>query len=362
MARTGGYRGAIVVRWHSASRIAAALIERCGARLTVWRRRWSGCLAGRLKGKILTSRRRVVHHATMKSEQHFRVTYDGPALEAHTMDVRELAPALLAMADLLKAANAELHGSAAEVSIAVRASFKEGSFGIDMLFSQDILTQIVELFSGKEASATANSIQILQGLGLVLGGSGVIRFLRWLRGRRIERIEQRSNTAFVYASNESIEVDLVTLRLLKNRRVRMELRNVLRPLEVDGIDSFSTSTSAGVAEVVTKNELPFFFPPMDDDLPLSDSTSSGLLLKVESAVFKDGNKWRFTDGSRSFYASIEDSEFMARVESGDERFGKADVLLVDLRQIQYAIDGELKSEYRIVRVIEHRLPLQKPLI
>ena len=300
----------------------------------------------------------------MKSEQHFRVTYDGPALEAHTMDVRELAPALLAMADLLKAANAELHGDTAEIRVAVQASVKEGSVGIDMLFSQDVLTQLAELFSGKEASASANAIQILSGLGLLgscLGG-GLISFLRWQKGRKIERIEQRSNKAFIYTSDESIEVDLVTLRLLKNRRVRMELRNVLRPLDVEGIDSFSTSTSAGLAEIITKNELSFFLPPADGEEALSDSTSSGLLLKVESAVFKDGNKWRFTDGSRSFYASIEDAAFMARVESGEERFGKADVLLVDLRQIQYSVDGELKSDYRIVRVIEHRAPLQKPLI
>lgn len=264
------------------------------------------------------------------------------------MDVRELAPALLAMADLLKAANAELHGDTADVRIAVRASFKEGSFGIALLFS------------GKEASATANAIQILSGLGLL--GGGLIGFLRWQRGRQIERIEQRSNKAFVYLADESLEIDLVTLRLLKNRCVRRELRNVLRPLDSDGIDSFSTSNRAGLAEIITRSELPYFLPPADGELPLSDSTASGLLLKVESAVFKDGNKWRFTDGSRSFYAAIEDAEFLARVDSGEERFGKADVLLVDLRQLQYAIDGELKSDYRIVRVIEHRLPLQKPLI
>jgi len=39
----------------------------------------------------------------MSSAKHFRITYDGPALASHEMDVRELAPALLAMSDLLKA-------------------------------------------------------------------------------------------------------------------------------------------------------------------------------------------------------------------------------------------------------------------
>lgn len=296
----------------------------------------------------------------MKSEQNFRVTYDGPALQAHTMDVRELAPAILAMADLIKAANEELHGDKAEVRIAVKAGFREGSFGIDMVFFQDVLTQITELFSGKEASASANAIQILSGLGLF--GGGLIGFLRWLKNRKIERIDQRDNKATIYTADESIEVDLVTMRLLKNRRVRLELKNVLRPLESDGIDSFCTSSSANTGELICKDELPLFQPPADSELPLSDSTASGILLKIESAVFKDGNKWRFTDGSRSFYATIEDSDFMSRIESGEERFGKADVLLVDLRQIQFAIDGELKSEYRITHVLEHRAPLQKPLI
>lgn len=296
----------------------------------------------------------------MKSEQHFRVTYDGPALRAHTMDVRELVPAMIAMAGLLRAASAELHGDAAEVKVSVRAGFKEGSFGIDMVFFQDILTQLAELFSGKEASASANAIQILSGIGLF--GGGLISLLRWLRGRKIERIDQRDNRAFIFTANESIEVDLVTLRLLRNRRVRLELRNVLRPLEADGVDSFLASTAAGAGELITREELPLFAPPADGDVPLSDATMTGVMLKIESAVFKDGNKWRFTDGSRSFFAAIEDSDFLARVDSGEERFGKADILVVELRQIQFAVDGELKSEYRILRVIEHRAPLQRPLV
>lgn len=296
----------------------------------------------------------------MKSEINFRVTYDGPALQAHTMDVRDLAPALLALADLIKAANEELYGDKAEVRVAVRAGFKEGSFGIDMVFFQDILTQLTELFSGKEASASANAIQILSGIGIF--GGGVIALLRWLRGRKIERIEQRQETVVIWTADESAEIDLTTLRLLKNRRVRMELRNVLRPLEVDGIDSVAMTHGAEIGPIIAAAEADYFQPPADADEPLSDSIQRGVLLQIESAVFKEGNKWRFTDGARAFHAAIEDPDFLARIESGEERFGKADMLAVDLRQLQYAINGELKSEWRIVRVIEHRAPLQRPLL
>lgn len=296
----------------------------------------------------------------MKSETHFRVTYDGPALQAHTMDVRELAPAMIAMADLLKAANAELYGDKADVRVAVRAGFKEGSFGIDMVFFQDMMTQLSDFFSGKEASATSNAIQIMSGIGIT--GGGVIALLRWLRGRKIERIEQRQDIAAIWTADEGIEVDLATLRLFKSRRVRLELRNVMRPMESDGIDSLFLTQGKSITQTILRNEIDCFTPPSDDDIPLSDTTASGVMLKIESVVFKDGNKWRFTDGTRSFFAAIEDDAFISRIDSGEERFGKADILVVDLRQLQFAIDGELKSEYRILRVHEHRAPLQRPLI
>jgi hypothetical protein len=41
----------------------------------------------------------------MNNHERFHVVYDGPALVEHRMDVRDLAPALVAIADLFSAAN-----------------------------------------------------------------------------------------------------------------------------------------------------------------------------------------------------------------------------------------------------------------
>lgn len=43
----------------------------------------------------------------------FQLRYDGPALSEHGMDVGDLAPALLALGDLIKRANATVNGDAA---------------------------------------------------------------------------------------------------------------------------------------------------------------------------------------------------------------------------------------------------------
>lgn len=67
------------------------------------------------------------------NDMKFRIVYDGPALETHEMNVRDLAPALLSLSDALEEAGKTLYGNKTVVSVKVNASFKAGSFGIDRL-------------------------------------------------------------------------------------------------------------------------------------------------------------------------------------------------------------------------------------
>ena len=75
---------------------------------------------------------------------------------------------------------------------------------------------------------------------------------------------------------------------------------------------------------------------------------------AESAVFKEGNMWRFWDGQNSFQAPIDDKEFLSRVDSGVERFGKGDILIVDLEIKQAKLPTSLRTVRRIVKVHEHK--------
>jgi hypothetical protein len=106
----------------------------------------------------------------MSNHERFHVVYDGPALTEHRMDVRDLAPALVAFADLFTAANKEINGDAAEVRVQVNASFKAGSFGIDLVASQHLLSQIKDIFAGNGATAISNGWTILQIVGFTGGG------------------------------------------------------------------------------------------------------------------------------------------------------------------------------------------------
>lgn len=303
----------------------------------------------------------------MSTSIHFSIKYDGPALASHQMDVRELAPALMALSSLLEEANREIYPDGDEVRVQVKGSFKGGSFGVDLIALQSIKDQIVSLLTGPEASAVSNLFGILGGVGLVSGAyAGLIQLIKWLNGRKPTSVTQMGDHLIVEATlferTESIEVSLVAGKLYKSRVVRQSLAKVLKPLEREGIDIFAAGRDGQSETVIEKDDLTAFTDAAQEADVASDNTMSRVLVQVESAVFKDGNKWRISDGAATFHAAMDDTDFTDRIDAGLERFGKGDVLVVDLRRVQLITDNGLKSEWSIVKVHEHREPLQTTLL
>lgn len=281
------------------------------------------------------------------------------------MDVRELAPALIALSDLLDASNKAIFPDAAEVRVNVRGNFKGGSFGIDLMAVQSVGRQIIDLLAGTEATATANLLALLTGIG-ILGNGGLIGVIKFLAGRKPSRIRTENNKTtfevFETETIESYEVDLITGKLYQTRIVRQSLAAVLKPLEREGVDVFSTGKDGITQNVVTDAELPWFIASASESDVVSDTVSHGVVLQIQSAVFKEGNKWRFSDGSNTFYAAITDPVFLGNINQGQARFGKDDILVVDLRRIQLMTDNGLKTEYSVEKVLTHKARPQQTLL
>lgn len=303
----------------------------------------------------------------MTCSVHFSIKYDGPALENHQMDIRELAPALIALSNMLEEANKVAFPNSGNVKVNVQGNFKGGSFGVDLIAIQNIADQIISLLSTPSASAFSNLKSILEAIGLIGGtGGGLIGLIKWLRGRKPSSIQTSGDSViFEVVENsvsETFEIDLVAGKLYQSRVVRKALANVVKPLERDGIDLFASGKDGHTSEVIYKEDAKWFEVAESDADIVSDTIAEHVLLQIESAVFKEENKWRFSDGASSFFAEISDLNFVERINSGVERFGKGDVLVSDLRRVQSITDHGLKMEYLIARVHEHRAPLQQKLI
>ncbi len=113
--------------------------------------------------------------------RHVRTTirYDGPALAGHEMDVQDLAPALLALADIIQIANRKFNGNQADIKVLVNADVEQRCFMIDISLVQSLLDQAKGIL-GSDGVATAKDIAEWVG---ILGSSGVglFQLLKFLR-------------------------------------------------------------------------------------------------------------------------------------------------------------------------------------
>lgn len=286
----------------------------------------------------------------------FRITYDGPALETSEMDVRELAPALLAIGDLLDAATTALYGDQIKPQVNVKGSFKTGSFGIDFNLATSLLSRVRDIFAGDNATAIANSLAILGALGFlgkVTLKPGLFAVLKWIKGRKIDRVETTEDSAIIFVEGDQLTIELSVLVLLRDVSVRNATSKVLEPLSRDGIDTFAAGTDSEIVETVTASEISWFNAPVPVDELLLDDVRK-MAFSIVSLAFKEDNKWRLYDGAATIHATITDVEFLSKVDRNQIAFAKGDVLVCDVRVMQWQTTSGAKTEYEVVKVVEHR--------
>lgn len=291
------------------------------------------------------------------SEARIQIAYDGDALKDGEMDVRQLAPALLAIGDLLESANKALNDDSATVSVRVRSDFKQGSFEIDFVVVQSLAEQVKLWLTGGLVAVSAVEISTL--LGFLESASNVIginliQLIRWLRGRRVDRVEQGNGNTVIIVANDgaTVEVQKNVWILSQDRTVRTNLEAALRPLEDPGIDVFEVRHNGRTIERIQKDEYDTFRVPEDDEEQLVRLKQT-MILELVSPVFREDRKWEFTDGDAKITATIDDPLFLADVEEGRTAFAKGDRLIVDLEKTQSRKGAKLVTENRIVRVRKH---------
>lgn len=293
------------------------------------------------------------------SHASFQVVFDGPALVGSTIDVRDLSPALLALGDVIEQANATLNTGSVSVALKVHASFKSGCFGIDFSVVQSLLDQALGLF---RETRIADAKELMELLGFVVvtpvsAVAGLLQFIKWLRGRRISEVVLVDNgrVRVIVEGGDAIETERATIELFRNYRLRLALQKAIaEPLERDGFETVAIGADPAAGFVVVeKHERAWFVAPAPDEETLDESIER-VTLQIVSVTFRDDNKWRFSDGTNNFYATVSDNDFLNRVRLAEESFTSGDILSVNLRRRQWLSGDVMKSEYEVVEVLEHR--------
>lgn len=300
----------------------------------------------------------------------FKMGFDGPAVETNEIGVKELAPALLSLADAIEEANRLINGNRARIAVNIKAT-REGSFLVDLVANQDILAQAVGLFDSHGINAIVNAKELLGLLGLGGGGGylGVTHFIKWLRGRKLRNVKVLKDGSTTITTEDGDEVIISkhwVIELFRSIKIRKDIEATIRkPLLTGGIEKVYFRTDEGES-TVNKNEADWFSAPEGEDTKLGTNEYKATLQFVD-INFTEGGKWRFTDGDSTFFAEMLDQDFLLRVNSNIEVFAKGDLLTVQMRTHQFLNQsGRLVSQHEIIRVLEHKsaaiqaeIPLEK---
>ncbi len=270
------------------------------------------------------------------------------------MDVRQLAPSLLALGEYYQAIQREIAPDAPQVALKMRAT-SHGSFEVHLELGQSLWEQVRDLFTSDDAQTVANIVTI---------GGSVIALLKYAASKAHKIFRKDDGSVEIEIDDSTIvTIPAEAVEASQSVDVRHSIRDVVEPLRHEGIEQIRlTSETAADEVIITAADLPAFeVPPLDDQIVLDELQER--VLSIQNIAFKDGNKWKFSDGSGNvFTAAVRDEAFLAEIERNEVRFAKHDALRVMLHVRQANTADGLKSEYEVESVIEHiRAARQLPL-
>lgn len=286
----------------------------------------------------------------------FSVSYGGSALSDHEMNVRDLAPALLALGELIEDANKILNNDKTKVVVNIKAT-EPGSVIVALSAHQDLISQAIGLFSSDGVNSVLNLLDILKILGLSVGGGGlgVIGIIKWIKNRKITNVTklEMGDYRLELEGGEAKIVKKTEIELFKAISIRKSIETIIHtPLQKDGVDNVTFEVE-GNKEIIKKEEAESFLTPTVEQELLGEADVEQNL-QIVNICFQEGGKWRFSDGNANFFADILDKDFLQIVQKNEVAFAKDDVLRVKMHRKQYITPSGIKTDYTITKIMDHR--------
>lgn len=292
----------------------------------------------------------------------FEIAFEGGPFEDGEIDVRDLAPTLLSFGNVVQAANKALNGDRADARLKVAAT-EQGSFVAALTMDVGWLADMLDAVSAhpQRVVAADQLMDLLIKAGTIAGGGafGLFAAIKVLKGKRPDKVEsQADGTTEITINQTTFVVDDRTVALLQDLPTREAVEDLgAKAARIDGLDSLRIGADSEDAESVrlARADLPSLKMPPEPDEPDTEVTHRDAWLKIVSVHFRDGYKWRFSDGGeRPFTAEMEDAEFQNKVQEGHVALNANDAIRCRLREEQSLSASCLVKIVYVEKVLEHR--------
>ena len=289
------------------------------------------------------------------SKAKVQIRYDGSALSEHSIDIDDLAPALLAIGELCKLANRKFNGNNVTVKALVNVNLNQNCFEFGLELVQSLVSQ-VQSFVGNEDVATAK--EILEWIGIISGGTatvvvGLIKLYKYVKGRKIQstQIVTKDGKNVVQIDfeddNESIYVDSQTFSLYQDANSLKNVKKLVAPLSKDGYEKIEFESDDGQKEEITRNEADHILS-LEFQSQHLEPQCLRTWLKVHSPVYKsDAQTWKFEFLDKIATVDISETDIAVKAIERGAAF------IDDLYEVKLEItqtltsDGKIRNHYKI---------------
>jgi len=304
-------------------------------------------------------------------KKHLNLIYriEGEKIE-QGIDVYELAPALLALADLINQGHKSINQDHSDLGINIKP-FEKGSFLVDIaLFAKDNLQHLMDFTNSQEATKIKQTLELIGLISKEVGipAGGLIGLLLWLKGKpkKVEPIE-KNKYKITSKEGSTIIVEGDVYNLYNNENVLSNAGKAYgKLLNQEGVST---------VESYLKDQ-PSRNVKIDKNDYEAIENSAGLVNKDEEHKDEEANQnivimylqpkrgsyegapthWSFYVGSdkkESITATIKDQGFLDRINSGQLRPHHTDLLKVQIKTTQIIKGNEIKTKREILKILEH---------
>lgn len=304
----------------------------------------------------------------MKSEV-IRLRYDGPDLADHKMDVSLLAPALMALGDLVRQANSELNHGEAEAKVLINADLDANCITINLDVIVGWLGQFAALV---QHSNVRTAKELLEWLGIlgVPTGLGLLAYLKSKGGKdvesRTEIKDSNGNTTvqikFV-GDNNRVEISPEVEKLASNPKVVAATKGIVKPVRSsEGITCATFSDESGAEVKIDKEYADQLWSVASSPMPPDEEDISQIVghIVVHSPVLdENADKWKFKYNDRVEKIDISDSTIAETImRRGKVVVGDTFKVRMDVWEVPQG--RGYRNEYKVVEVLEFKPGAEQP--
>ncbi len=291
----------------------------------------------------------------------FSIAFEGKPFDDGEIDIRDLAPALLALGEIVQSANKALNGDRADARLKVKAT-RESCFEAVLALDVSWLTDMLDVVASHPDRMTAAKelIELVFKAGGGAGAAtiGVVQALKFIRGKKPEKIDETASGVSITVNNTTIQMEPKAFQLLQDKTTRENIEKFgNKTLGIEGLDSIRIDGGADdePLSIESRDVSALRIPEPGEDETETNVDHVTLWLRLLTPQFEDGYKWRFSDGGeRRFMAEMEDTTFLNPVLAGDVTMSANDTLRCRLREEQEIRGGNLTKTVYVEEVLEHR--------